>query len=1233
MPELVSGGPIIPVQLMNRLDSGRAVFFCGAGVSVGTESGLPTFVDLVQHVYDKNGMTPDDVEKQALHLDEPDKTKRRPQLDKALDLLERPDRLGAGALRRTVIERLSKAPTGALAVHKALIALSRHENGVRLVTTNFDNRFEEAEPDLKHIDAAPKLSVPKQHSWKSLVHLHGRIGTDDDGTDLVLTAADFGRAYLTERWAARFVTELFREFTVVFVGYSVADPVMSYMVDALAAERKKGAQFADAFAFASYDGTPAGLAKARDTWHAKNVEPILYEARNGARDRYRLLNETLVKWAAIQSDPLHARPQIATNEITKLPAGPDDPVVERVVWALEKAAAAEALANAPLTVDADEFTKVERWLENFSEAGLLRFPAGEAGPGAIGEDGGFIRLVDSGFQRGNPKTLDATRSHLARWIARHAHVPQVVTWVARKGGCMHAGMKSEIRMQLGSENAKIPPRLRLLWSVLLKQEPMNRWDFLWTHDHYKAAEDGPERREIEDEAIASLEPHLRVLAGPSSNVRFKQYMKKAATAISPVQACAHLRLVAGDSDHQHQIEAILQNRDVLARHAATLSTHLEKAVELAKDVDDIFPDSSIYRPSIAPHGQNLHDESWMTLIDLVRDAYLALAGRDRARADNLLRRWTLSKEPLLARLALHALTEDTKSDISLARTLLITGRRPGLWRTELHREVLRFLRRAGKRLPRALRVELVRAIREGPKQRAREPWTSDAGTVRRETALRLHKLAESGARIDKRSRALADEAGEAVRSMEKHREEFLVWTEGGWIGPEELVPADLLEAEAHAIATAIREGTIDAEAFRNLAAARPQVAADALVQVSGEGRWPAPFWQGLLWSIPHAPDQPDDVTQLREEIADTLIDAPEALFGEIGAAITSIVEERAKAWGTEREEEFERFWRQAWKGAEASEPVKVVGIDDPMTDAVNHPAGKLAEAALERLSKYKPQVGKKLPEEVRPYFDAMGDSAHGHFARVMLAARLHYLHAIDPEWVEEKLVPCMRPRESEEATNLWYAFGWSRTIGPNLLQVLKDLFLEALQDADLNAQATENLTIIFMTVCLEARDELAADEVRGVVDSMADDALMTVLEHLKGRLRGTPDERGRIWREKASPWLEHYWPRPAGRNTAATSKAMLEMVSESGDAFPQATEWALEHLKPIERGLYRLQRSQHAQSHPNETFRLLQKVIAPGVTADHNRRVVREMLEEIAAAQPGVQTDPEYRRLHQWASQ
>ena len=39
MPELVPEGPRIPVHLMNEVDEGSVVFFCGAGVSVGDGDG------------------------------------------------------------------------------------------------------------------------------------------------------------------------------------------------------------------------------------------------------------------------------------------------------------------------------------------------------------------------------------------------------------------------------------------------------------------------------------------------------------------------------------------------------------------------------------------------------------------------------------------------------------------------------------------------------------------------------------------------------------------------------------------------------------------------------------------------------------------------------------------------------------------------------------------------------------------------------------------------------------------------------------------------------------------------------------------------------------------------------------------------------------------------------------------------------------------------------------------
>ena len=59
MPELVPEGPRIPVHLMNEVDEGSVVFFCGAGVSVGDGSNLPNFEELVEHVYEANRIEAD----------------------------------------------------------------------------------------------------------------------------------------------------------------------------------------------------------------------------------------------------------------------------------------------------------------------------------------------------------------------------------------------------------------------------------------------------------------------------------------------------------------------------------------------------------------------------------------------------------------------------------------------------------------------------------------------------------------------------------------------------------------------------------------------------------------------------------------------------------------------------------------------------------------------------------------------------------------------------------------------------------------------------------------------------------------------------------------------------------------------------------------------------------------------------------------------------------------------
>lgn len=213
----IKNGPDVPDPLVEAHEEGRVVFFCGAGISY--PAGLPGFWGLVTEIYNRLGETPSSVEQAALDSN---------QLDGAIGLLER--RLNSTKLVREHIAEILKpdfSKPDALATHRALLSLSKEQKDRRrLVTTNFDRIFEHIlgteEPTAIRY-SAPLLPVPKKSKWDGLVYLHGLL-PDTGGLfehhRLVVSSGDFGLAYLTERWASRFVTELFRSYVICFVGYS-----------------------------------------------------------------------------------------------------------------------------------------------------------------------------------------------------------------------------------------------------------------------------------------------------------------------------------------------------------------------------------------------------------------------------------------------------------------------------------------------------------------------------------------------------------------------------------------------------------------------------------------------------------------------------------------------------------------------------------------------------------------------------------------------------------------------------------------------------------------------------------------------------------------------------------------------------------------------------------------------------------------------------------------------------
>jgi hypothetical protein len=244
--QFVARGPDIPDALLLAHEEGGVVLFCGAGISY--PAGLPGFKGLVDEVYRLLGTTRTAIEQDAY---------TRNQFDATLDLLER--RLPGQRLAvRTALTKALQPKLchkGATDTHAALLQLARNREGaLRLVTTNFDRIFEwvtKRNKQTVNTYAAPLLPIPKNSRWNGLVYLHGLLPARADNSALhrlVLTSGDFGLAYLTERWAARFVSELFRNYVVCFVGYSINDPVLRYLMDALAADRMLGEVTPQAYA-------------------------------------------------------------------------------------------------------------------------------------------------------------------------------------------------------------------------------------------------------------------------------------------------------------------------------------------------------------------------------------------------------------------------------------------------------------------------------------------------------------------------------------------------------------------------------------------------------------------------------------------------------------------------------------------------------------------------------------------------------------------------------------------------------------------------------------------------------------------------------------------------------------------------------------------------------------------------------------------------------------------------
>lgn len=1271
--QFVTDGPDIPDALLQAHEEGRVVFFCGAGISY--PAGLPGFKGLVEQIYQLNGTALTDIEREAFE---------RGQFDATLDLLERRLPGQRLAVRRALAKALKPKlrRKGATDTQAALLHLARSREGaLRLVTTNFDRIFHVAAKrtgQAFQAYAAPMLPIPKNSRWNGLVYLHGLLPEKADDTvlnRLVVTSGDFGLAYLTERWAARFVSELFRNYVVCFVGYSINDPVLRYMMDALAADRMLGEVTPQAWALG--DCEPGQEHRKTIEWKAKGVTPILYTVPAGSYD-HSALHQTLHAWAGIYRDGVQGKEAIVVKHAMAQPqdSTQQDDFVGRMLWALSDKSGLPAKRFADFNPAPSLDWLLEPFAyERFEHSDLARFGVQPQGEVDTKQRFSLIRRP-APYHRAPPMLLasggiagsqwDDVMFHLARWLVRHLDDPRLVIWIAERGGRMHDrwqwlieheldhfaalerdGKTSELdEIRLHAPKAIPGPLMRTVWRLLLSGRVKSPW-----HDPDLYRWQGRLKREG---LTTTLRLELRELLAPKvvlkKPFRWSDEDSNSANEPTRIKQLVDWKLVLA-TDHVHSALRDLADepwRSALPQLLEDLQQLLRDALDLLRELggsNDRSDRSHWDLPSITPHWQNRGFRDWVSLIELLRDAWLAVRGIDSHRAARIALAWFELPYPTFKRLALFAASHDDCIPTEQWVDWLLADDAWWLWTTDTGREVFRLFVLQGRHLAGAAQERLEAAILAGPpREMYRDDLEADRWQelVARSVWLHLAKLNTSGLVLGAPAAVRLVEISNAYPQWQlatNERDEFAHWMSGtGDPDYEDSRGVDIAPRKRRELVQWLTKPPPERRPFyedtwSDVCRTRFFHSLFALCDLARDGVWPAGRWREALqtWA--------EDGMVLRSwRYAAPLVQTmPDAMLQEIDHAVTWWMEAISKSISRHEEILLDLCRRVLTLPLEAESGFRTIrnGIEsyDPVGSAINHPIGHITQALFNLWFKQNPNDNDQLPAGLKPMFTTLCDVQVDRFrhGRVLLGSRLITFFRVDRLWTEQHLLPLFGWSNPVEAKAVWEGFLWSPRLYQPLLIAFKSQFLDSANHyADLG-EHRQQFAVFLTYAALGPTEGYTEEEFRSAIGALPQEGLEEAAQALSQALEGAADQREDYWKNRAQPFWQQIWPKSRDLATPRIAEALTHLVIDARGEFPAALAAVQNWLQPIEHLNYvvhLLHESGLCNRYPADALGLLNAVIAEQQWVPLE---LGQCLDQIVQAAPNLAQDHRYLRLREYS--
>lgn len=1212
----LANGPSIPDDLLIARDAGDVIFFCGAGVS-RHRAGLPDFLKLGGDVIDLLGASQKSLARKLFdrirEIGPMDGVGGLIATDRIFSLLER--EFEKKDVHRAVAQAIRPADGVDLGAHRTLIDLSRGRDGtVRLVTTNFDLLFEQCIDGIAR-SGPPMLPNPRSASFEGIIHLHGRANADYTGPgdeEFIVSSADFGRAYLSDGWATRFMQSLLARFQIVFVGYAADDPPVQYLLESLNLHAGNRSRL---FAF-----QPGSNLDDAALWEHRGVRAIPFDNSHG----FDPLWNSLAAWAerARNVDSWYA------NLLATASAGPavlDPHVRGQVAHVLSTREGARriSIADSPLPAS---------WLlafdprQRFGRPDLVD-PYGESTervdpyaslsldfdtppqpdedddnplPDRAIPEGSWDAFAPTRFDQddaqslsfsefcGNRATTDGALSarlnHLGIWFQRVAHQPIALWWAAGRGP-LHSHVVDMIQARLRQEPDRWPEDIRRGWRFLIER---------WSDRRV-----GPDRGHFDLSNRVQREGWSEALVRDYADL-FRPQLKVERKfglrhPLSWTDVDRPNPLLSLDVDYPHPY-GLLTLPD---EHLPYAVSRFREKLDLARSLEaEISGDDYVYMETTRPddgEAPTAYDSYGLTgpiaLFQQMMDR-LGEVAPEAAQAE--IARWPTHDRYIFGRLRIWAAASQITPPTEAANMLL--GFPDDIfWGSKQQRDLLYAIRDRWNDFSGEDRERFEARLRT-----TTFPWSDSirGGKARAEAHYRLdrlHWLTSQGVvfsfDVDAEMttlRAIAE--GWTERSGQEAADSHAPVTRSIDIDSD---PGSLEHGPISEIFDRARQAGqsdlfdfVEHRPFTGLSEEKPARALAALGQAACKGDVPVSFWSTFFYADKRKTDRPRLVRAIAARL---VLLSPEAL-NSIAYPVAEWLQRLDERVYGELAPLLDCMWEPLIAALPIREENRKHRVDSSWAnDALNAPVGKLVNLLMKDPATKGRAPGQGFPDGWTAKHEKLlalpGDMRR--HALVMLGFQINWLFAIAPQWTEQHLLPVVAD-EGDDNDALWDGILWAARVPSRPLYERLKTGLLARALSSVRRRAEANVLGGFLLVgwggdpdAAPPEQLITSAELREIL-VVSDDGLRSqILWHLEHWSADTK----RKWRGRLMPFLKDVWPNHRAMRTPEMSARLVDLALASGDLFPEVVEAILPRLVPVRGGMLRgFILREEAKNHPTLVY-------------------------------------------------